>query len=364
MQNAHLLCLLPLSRMRRCCLMRIYCVMDEPFDVTFTAPRNRAAEPDPQRSVQHCQRRDRAPVEGRERLPAALRDDCADGAIRQRQDHAAGAPPDTAPDAPPPSPPSPPPPPHTTRPPSLRRRAGAAKPPGLPAQDILSGRKTTGTTEGVISFSGSQPSRAFLRRFTGYVEQFDTLLGTLTVREMLLYTAELKRPRQEAFVSKAEAVDELMGKLALGSCRDVKIGSKDNKGISGGQAKRVNIGIALITNPRVLVLDEPTSGLDSYTANEVMTVVKEFVKDQVTVVATIHSPTQYAFSLFSNLMMLVRGQVVYFGRQQAEAMAYASQTWCGAAPRSPGRGLPSQAHSQEGRRGGAGADAARRRAGT
>ena len=52
-------------------------------------------------------------------------------------------------------------------------------------------------------------------------------------------------------------------------CRDVRIGTQLARGISGGQAKRVNIGIALITNPRVLFLDEPTSGLDSYTANEV-----------------------------------------------------------------------------------------------
>jgi ABC-type multidrug transport system ATPase subunit len=47
------------------------------------------------------------------------------------------------------------------------------------------------------------------------------------------------------------------------------VGNAFMKGISGGQAKRTNIGIALITNPRVLFLDEPTSGLDSYTANEV-----------------------------------------------------------------------------------------------
>ena len=51
--------------------------------------------------------------------------------------------------------------------------------------------------------------------------------------------------------------------------RNVKIGSTMEKGISGGQAKRTNVGIAMITNPRVLFLDEPTSGLDSFTANEV-----------------------------------------------------------------------------------------------
>jgi hypothetical protein len=61
----------------------------------------------------------------------------------------------------------------------------------------------------------------------------------------------------------------LVQKLALESCRNVQIGNPLAKGISGGQSKRTNIGIALVTNPRVLFLDEPTSGLDSYTANEV-----------------------------------------------------------------------------------------------
>lgn len=152
--------------------------------------------------------------------------------------------------------------------------------------DILSGRKTAGKTMGTISFSGSTPSRAFLRRYTGcgmlpfpfhttalprrtlhagtaappriserirpylrisprrYVEQFDTLIGLLTVREMLLYTSELKRPMSEPLSSKEAAVDDLLQKLALVPCKDVKIGSRDNKGISGGQAKRVNIGAA------------------------------------------------------------------------------------------------------------------------
>ena len=98
----------------------------------------------------------------------------------------------------------------------------------------------------------------------------DTLLDILTVQEMLMYTAELKRSVKEPLEKKKQEVDKLINKLALESCKNTKIGNALRRGISGGQAKRVNIGIALVTNPRVLFLDEPTSGLDSYTANEVI----------------------------------------------------------------------------------------------
>jgi ABC-type multidrug transport system ATPase subunit len=50
---------------------------------------------------------------------------------------------------------------------------------------VLAGRKTAGVTEGTISFGGQAPTTQFLRRYTGYVEQFDTLIGTLTVKEMV-----------------------------------------------------------------------------------------------------------------------------------------------------------------------------------
>eukprot|EP00955_Chlamydomonas_euryale_P039691 351487-Chlamydomonas_euryale.AAC.1 len=111
--------------------------------------------------------------------------------------------------------------------------------------DLLAGRKNAGVTEGLVEFGGQKPTRAFLRRYTGYVEQFDTLLGILTVEEMLMYTAELKRSMKEPLSSKKQAVDEIINKLALDSCRDVLIGDQMSKGISGGQAKRTNIGIAL-----------------------------------------------------------------------------------------------------------------------
>jgi len=154
------------------------------------------------------------------------------------------------------------------------------------------------------------------------VEQFDTLLPMLTVEEMLMYTAELKRPVGESRADKKAAVEQLLQKLALTECRKVKIGSSLHKGISGGQSKRTNIGIALVTNPRVLMLDEPTSGLDSFTSNEVISLLKTITAEGVTVIATVHSPTAYAFSLFDSLMMLVRGRLVYFGPSGAPALDY------------------------------------------
>ena len=84
---------------------------------------------------------------------------------------------------------------------------------------------------------------------------------------------QLKRPLSEPLPAKRAAVAALIAKLGLGGCADIKIGDPMTKGISGGQAKRTNISIALITNPRVLFLDEPTSGLDSFSANEVMELV-------------------------------------------------------------------------------------------
>jgi ABC-type multidrug transport system ATPase subunit len=118
-----------------------------------------------------------------------------------------------------------------------------------------------GRSEGTVLFSGVKPSTAFLRRFTGYVEQFDTLLPNLTVEEMLSYTAELKRPLSEPFSAKKAVVEKVINELGLASCRDVMCGSAASKGISGGQAKRVNIGLALVTAPRVMFLARAVSAI-------------------------------------------------------------------------------------------------------
>jgi ATP-binding cassette subfamily G (WHITE) protein 2 len=110
--------------------------------------------------------------------------------------------------------------------------------------------------------------------------------------------------------------------LGLEACRAVRIGGAAARGVSGGQAKRVNIGIALIANPRVLFLDEPTSGLDSFTANEVMSTVRSLAAGGITVCATIHSPTAYAFGLFDRLLLLLGGRTAYFGAAGEAVLAH------------------------------------------
>ena len=95
--------------------------------------------------------------------------------------------------------------------------------------DVLAGRKTQGVISGDILFSAQTPSMNFLRRFTGYVEQFDTLLDILTVREMLLYTAEMKRPVDEPLSTKEAIVDKYINVLGLEVCKDTKIGNSLNR---------------------------------------------------------------------------------------------------------------------------------------
>lgn len=174
--------------------------------------------------------------------------------------------------------------------------------------DILANRKYSGNVSGDVRFGGSKVSKSVLRTLCGYVEQFDTLIGELTVKQMLMYTAELKLPTTATRQEKEARVSEVLLKLGLDDCADTVIGNQLKRGISGGQAKRVNIALALITRPQVLFLDEPTSGLDSFMANEVASFLKALAGEGRTVVCTIHTPTSFTFDLFDDLMILKKGE--------------------------------------------------------
>jgi len=184
--------------------------------------------------------------------------------------------------------------------------------------DIVTGRKTKGKVTGKLLYDGKVASKEYLKNYTAYVEQFDNLLAVLTVKEMLLYQAELKCSTTEPYSSKLARVEKLLNDLGLMKCKDVMIGDALHPGISGGQAKRTNIGIALVTQPQIIFLDEPTSGLDSATSLDVCTILKNLANKGVTIMTTIHSPTTEAFRLFDNLLLLVKGRVCYFGKMHGD----------------------------------------------
>ncbi|RHZ83221.1 hypothetical protein Glove_99g51 [Diversispora epigaea] len=177
--------------------------------------------------------------------------------------------------------------------------------------------------ENGIEVNGTSRQLDYYRKLIGFVPQEDIMLRELTIREILVHSALMRLPTEMAREEKKQKVIDVIKFLELSHVMDTAIGDEESRGISGGQRKRTNIGMELVAEPSVLFLDEPTSGLDSTTALEVCKLLKKVVKHQgITVAAVIHSPSENAFKMFDDLMLLGKGgRVVYFGPRD-EAMNY------------------------------------------
>jgi ABC-type multidrug transport system ATPase subunit len=115
---------------------------------------------------------------------------------------------------------------------------------------------------------------------------------------------------------KQERADFIIKEMGLQDSINTRIGGWKSKGISGGQKRRVSICIEILTHPRLLFLDEPTSGLDSAASYHVMSRISDLNKKdgiQMTIIASIHQPSNEIFRLFHNLCLLSSGKTVYFG---------------------------------------------------
>ena len=92
--------------------------------------------------------------------------------------------------------------------------------------------------------------------------QEDTLLGTLTVRETIHYSAHLRLPDEMPSHEKASIVQSTILEMGLQDCANTPVGNWHLRGLSGGEKRRVSIALEILMRPRLLFLDEPTSGLD------------------------------------------------------------------------------------------------------
>lgn len=112
--------------------------------------------------------------------------------------------------------------------------------------------------QGEIRVNGKKLSQREFRSMIGFVDQEDLLLETLTVRETLLFSANLRLPESVTFVEKEKIVQRTLDSLGLTHVANSRIGGGGVRGISGGEKRRVSIGVELVTSPSVLFLDEPT----------------------------------------------------------------------------------------------------------
>ncbi|NXY54276.1 ABCG2 protein, partial [Callaeas wilsoni] len=181
--------------------------------------------------------------------------------------------------------------------------------------DILAARKDPHGLSGDILINGA-PQPANFKCTSGYVVQDDVVMGTLTVRENLKFSAALRLPKSVKEQEKNKRVNQIIKELGLSKVADSKVGTQFSRGVSGGERKRTNIGMELITDPAILFLDEPTTGLDASTANAVLLLLKRMSKQRKTIIFSIHQPRYSIFRLFDNLTLLAAGRVLYHGPAQ------------------------------------------------
>lgn len=170
-------------------------------------------------------------------------------------------------------------------------------------------------TTGKVFINDHEEELSKYKKLIGYVPQEDIMLRELTVRKIITHSALMRLPTSMTEKEKKEKAIEVIQFLGLDGVMDQCIGNEEERGISGGQRKRVNIGMELVTDPSVLFLDEPTSGLDSSTAFEVCKILKRIAQMRmITIAAVIHSPSPAAFNQFDDVLLLGKGgQVCYFG---------------------------------------------------
>ncbi|XP_053522351.1 broad substrate specificity ATP-binding cassette transporter ABCG2-like [Artibeus jamaicensis] len=186
--------------------------------------------------------------------------------------------------------------------------------------DILAARKDPQGLSGDVLINGA-PQPANFKCNSGYVVQDDVVMGTLTVRENLQFSAALRLPSTMTNHEKNERINVVIQELGLAKVADSKVGTQFTRGVSGGERKRTSIGMELITNPSILFLDEPTTGLDSSTANAVLSLLKRMSKSGRTIIFSIHQPRFSIFKLFDSLTLLASGKLIFHGPAQ-EALEY------------------------------------------
>jgi ABC-type multidrug transport system ATPase subunit/pSer/pThr/pTyr-binding forkhead associated (FHA) protein len=172
-------------------------------------------------------------------------------------------------------------------------------------------------TSGQVRINGEDLYSIYdaLRGSIGYVPQDDIVHPELTVFEAVKYSARFRLPPDYSEDEIDRRVDETLRSLGLEGVQNLQIGKPEKKVLSGGQRKRVNIALELVTDPVILFLDEPTSGLAADDTAALITLLHDLAKKTgKTIVMTIHQPAKDEFEKFNLAFIMGYGGIpTYFG---------------------------------------------------
>ncbi len=180
-------------------------------------------------------------------------------------------------------------------------------------------------SQGDVLFNGRSlySNHDNLRKYVTYIPQHDAFDEHLTIEENLDFAAALRTPhlnRRE----RSRRIDGKLAELGLNERRNYVVGAVEKKTLSGGERKRLNIGLDMISSADVYLFDEPTSGLSSKDSEHVIEIIRGMSHNKI-VLVTIHQPTSKIFQMFHKAALLDRGgKLVFFGTPQ-EMLKYFAQ---------------------------------------
>ncbi|KAK3026899.1 hypothetical protein RJ639_041368 [Escallonia herrerae] len=178
----------------------------------------------------------------------------------------------------------------------------------------LAGKAVGCTMTGLILINGEAESIRCYKKIIGFVPQDDVVYGNLTVEENLWFSARCRLSADLPKPDRVLIVERVIESLGLQTVRNSIVGTVEKRGISGGQRKRVNVGLEMVMEPSLLILDEPTSGLDSASSQLLLQALRREAHEGVNICMVVHQPSYTLFKMFDDMILLAKGGlIVYHG---------------------------------------------------
>ena len=179
-------------------------------------------------------------------------------------------------------------------------------------KDPIKNLHSSTTANGEILMNGIIPGK-FYGRTLSYIPKTDNHIATLTVKETLVFSAKMRLPAHIEKPHLYDSVDTVLGWLGLTKCQNTFVGDANLKGISGGQKRRLSVGVEVVSGYSILLADVPTNGLDAQTALSLVESCKKVCDAGKSMIMKVVQPSPELFQVFDNCCIMSYGQCLYFG---------------------------------------------------